>query len=173
MNKKILVLGAVTSLCSLFFTLESSSQNPASATVAFRIAPSLSLSVWGENATGNSLISVYTIPRPTAQERQAGFIEHRKALQLLARGNVPWVLRVHAQEPDMGLSDDGTYRKPVSDLAVRVATGPYVLVMLQDQVITSGSPGEHLLPVDYRVRLGDEHRDGNYRVTLIYTLTSR
>lgn len=171
---KIFVFSAVVSLCTVLLAFDSSSQSSASATVSFRIAPSLSLSVWGENTAGNNLISVYTIPRPTPQQRQAGFIESLKALQLLARSNVPWVLRVRAQEPDMGLSDDGLYRKPVGDLQVRATTrGLYVPVTLHDQAIASGVPGEYLLPVDYRVRLGTEHRDGNYRVTLIYTLTSR
>ncbi len=172
-NKKIFVFSAVASLCSVLLAFDSSSQSSASATVSFRIAPSLSLSVWSETPAGNNLISVYIIPRPTAQERQAGFIERLKALQLLARSNVPWVLRVRAQEPDMGLSDDGLYRKPVGDLQVRATRGLYTPVTLHDQAIASGIPGEYLLPVDYRVRLGTEHRDGNYRVTLIYTLTSR
>jgi hypothetical protein len=169
--KKILVLAAAIGVCSLAFSLESSSQS--SASVTFRIAPMMSLSVWGESPSGNSLASIYTIPRPTAQERQAGFLERENALKLIARSNVPWALRVRASEPDMGLSDDGTYRKPVSDLEVRAAQGAYVPVAVYDQTIARGPIGEYLLSIDYRVRLGSEHRDGNYRVTLIYTLTSR
>lgn len=171
--KKILVLAAVIGVCGLAFSVESSSQSSASATVTFRIAPMMSLSVWGESPSGDSVVSVYTIPRPTAQERQMGFLERLSALKLIARSNVPWALRVRASEPDMGLSDDGTYRKPVSDLEVRAAHSPYVPVTVYDQTIARGPVGEHLLSVDYRVRLGAEHRDGNYRVTLIYTLASQ
>nr|BAL59858.1 hypothetical protein HGMM_OP4C494 [Candidatus Acetothermum autotrophicum] len=160
-------------VCGLALSLESVSQSSASGIVTFRLAPSMSLSVWGESPSGSSLVSVYTIPRPTAQERQAGFLERLNALKLIARSNVPWALRVRAQDPDMGPSDDGTYRKPVSDLEVRAAHGPYVPVTVYDQTIARGPVGEHLIPVDYRVRLEAEHRDGNYRVTLIYTLASR
>jgi hypothetical protein len=85
-------------VCGL--ALEGASQS--SAVVTFRLAPSMSLSVWGESPSGSSLASIYTIPRPTAQERQAGFLERLNALKLIARSNVPWALRVRAQEPDMG-----------------------------------------------------------------------
>jgi len=169
--KKIFIVGTVMAVCGLTLSVESVSQS--SAVVTFRIAPSMSLSVWGENPSGNSLASIYTIPRPTAQERQAGFLERLSALKLIARSNVPWALRVRAQEPDMGLSEDGTYRKPVNDLEVRAAHGPYVPLAVSDQTLAYGPAGEHLLPIDYRVRLGAEHRDGNYRVTVIYTLASR
>jgi hypothetical protein len=167
--KKIFIFAAVMAVCGL--ALEGASQS--SAVVTFRLAPSMSLSVWGESPSGSSLASIYTIPRPTAQERQAGFLERLNALKLIARSNVPWALRVRAQEPDMGLSEDGTYRKPASDLEVRAAHGPYVPLTVSDQTIAYGPAGEHLLPIDYRVRLGAEHRDGNYRVTVIYTLASR
>ncbi len=169
--KKIFIVGTVMAVCGLTLSVESASQS--SAVVTFRIAPSMSLSVWGENPSGNSLASIYTIPRPTAQERQAGFLERLSALKLIARSNVPWALRVRAQEPDMGLSEDGAYRKPVNDLEVRAAHGPYVPLAVSDQTLAYGPAGEHLLPIDYRVRLGAEHRDGNYRVTVIYTLASR
>lgn len=171
--KKILLMCAVIGMCGLAFSLESSSQSSASAAVTFRIAPMMSLSVWGENPSGNSVALIYTIPLPTAQERQAGFLERLNALKLIARSNVLWALRVRASEPDMGLSDDGTYRKPTNDLAVRVAPGPYVPVTVYDQTIARGPQGEHTLSLDYRVRLGAEHRDGTYRVTLIYTLASQ
>lgn len=101
-----------------------------------------------------------------------GFLERLSALKLIARSNVPWALRVRAAAPDMGLSNDGTYRKPASDLEVRAAHGPYVPVTVYDQTIARGPVGEHMLPIDYRVHLGAEHRDGNYHITLIYTLTS-
>ncbi len=170
--KKFVAVAAMIGVCGLAFSLESSSQSSASGTVTFRIAPMMSLSIWGESPSGKSVVSVYTIPQPTAQERQAGFLERLGALKLIARSNVPWALRVRASEPDMGPSDDGTYRKPVSDLAVRAGQGPYVPVAIHDQTLARGPLGEYLLPIDYRVRLGAEHRDGNYRVTLIYTLAS-
>ncbi len=171
--RKTIVLAAAIGVCSLAFSVDSSSQNSAGATVTFRLAPMMSLSVWGESPSGSSVALVYTIPQPTAQERQAGFLERPNALKLIARSNVPWALRVRASEPDMGLSDDGAYRKPVSDLEVRVAQAPYVPVAVYDQTLVRGPGGEHMLSLDYRVRLGAEHRDGTYRVTLIYTLTSQ
>lgn len=170
MKKKILLAAAIMS--SLAFSLESSPQSLASGTATFRIAPLMSLSIWGEDSSGTSVVSVYTIPRPTAQERQAGVLERLNALKLRARSTVPWALHVRASEPDMGLSDDGTYRKPISDLEVRATPAPYVPVATHDQTIARGPSGEYLLLLDYRVRLGAEHRDGNYRVTLIYTLAS-
>ena len=171
--KKIWALVAVMGVCGLALSLESVSQSSASGIVTFRLAPSMSLSVWSESPSGNSLVSVYTIPRPTAQERQAGFLERLNALKLLARSNVPWALRARAQEPDMGFSDDGTYRKPVSDLEVRAAPGPYIPLSVRDQTLTWGPAGEYLIALDYRVRLGPEHRDGTYQVTLIYTISTQ
>ncbi len=170
--KKSLVLAAMIGVCGLVFSLEGSSQSSANAIVTFRIAPLMSLSVWGESPSGSSVASIYTMPHPTAQERQAGFLERLNALKLVVRSNLSWALRVRALEPDMGLSDDGTYRKPVSDLEVRAAPAPYVAVTTHDQAIASGPHGEHRLSLDYRVRLGPEHRNGTYRVTLIYTLAS-
>jgi hypothetical protein len=170
--KKIIAAGVVITLGALGLLQESFPQNSASATVSFRLAPAMSLSVLGTNPQGNSVVSVYTIPRPTEQERQAGFIERLHALTLQARSNAPWALRVRAYEPSMGTSDDGTYRKPVSDFEVRAAPGPYLPLSVNDQTVTRGPSGEHIIVLDYRVQLGPQHRDGTYSVTLIYTITT-
>ncbi|MCS6903141.1 MAG: hypothetical protein NZO41_02545 [Candidatus Bipolaricaulota bacterium] len=128
--------------------------------------------MWGERPDDRELVSLYRIPQPTPQERAAGWIERPGALQLLARSNLPWVLRVRALESEMGISDDGQYRKPVSDLYVR-ARQYYIPISTSDQTITQGASGEFLISMDYRVRVGPEHRDGRYHVTLIYTLSTR
>lgn len=172
MKKKIVIAGVVITLCALGLLQESFSQNSASGRVSFRLAPAMSLSVLGTSPQGNGVVSVYTIPRPTEQERQAGFIERLHALILQARSNAPWALRVRAQEPFMGTSDDGTYRKPVSDFAVRAAPGSYLSLTVDDQTVIRGPAGEQTIALDYRVQLGPQHRDGTYRVTLIYTITT-
>ncbi len=168
--RRLIIITALASCCLLLLVLPSLSQS--SATVAFQIAGYQSLSVWGERTDERETVSLYRIPQPTAQERAAGWIERPSALKLLARSNMPWVLRVRAAETIMGTSDDGQYRKPVSDLYVR-ATSDYISVQTSDQALMTGLPGESLISIDYRVRLGAEHRDGNYQVTLVYTLSTR
>lgn len=170
--KRLSTVAALASCCLLLLALPSLSQSSATATISFQLASYQSLSVWGEHTDEREIISLYRIPQPTAQERAAGWIERPRALQLLARSNMPWVLRVRASETIMGTSDDGQYRKPVSDLYVRAARD-YVSVQTSDQALMAGPLGEFLIPIDYRVRVGSEHRDGNYQVTLVYTLSTR
>ncbi|MCI2430487.1 hypothetical protein LM602_07780 [Candidatus Acetothermia bacterium] len=170
--KRPITVAALAGACLLLLTLPSLSQSSATATVAFQLTGYQSLSVWGERTDARDIISLYRIPQPSPQERAAGWVERPRALQLLARSNLPWVLRVRALEPTMGTSDDGQYRKPVSDLYVRAARN-YIPVSVSDQAITEGPLGEFLIPIDYRVRVGPEHRDGSYQVTLIYTISTR
>lgn len=172
---RTLLTSAVLASSLVLLTLPGVSQSSASATVSFQLASFQSLSVWGERESETHLLSVYTIPRPTAPERAAGWIERPRALQLLARSNVAWALRVRALDATMGTSDDGQYRKPVSDFYVRAAGqgSSYVPVQTKDQTISGGPYGEHLISIDYRIRVGSEHRDGSYQVTLIYTIATR
>ncbi|MCS6936624.1 MAG: hypothetical protein NZ610_08050 [Candidatus Bipolaricaulota bacterium] len=167
--RRPIITAALAGWCSLLLTLPSLSQS--SATVSFQIASYQNLSIWGERSDQREILSLYRIPQPTPQERAAGWIERPKALQLVARSNLRWALRVRSLEPTMGLSDDGQSRKPVSDLYVR--TPQYeVSVSVRDQTIAHGPAGEFLVPIDYRVRLGPDHRDGHYHVTLVYTLST-
>lgn len=169
--RRLIPIAALASFCLLLVS-PSFSQSSATATVSFQVAGYQSLSVWGERTDEREILSLYRIPQPTPQERAAGWIERPRALQLLARSNMPWTLRVRALEPDMGISDDGQYRKPLSDLHVRAAQS-YISVSVRDQRVTEGPSGEFLISLDYRVRVGPEHRDGRYHVTLVYTISTR
>jgi hypothetical protein len=126
----------------------------------------------GLPGSGNSLTSVFTLPNPTPSDLAQGYIERERAVRLIARSNVPWAVRVHATENSMGQSFDGTYQLPVSALHVRTQDAHYLAVSTQDQVIARGQAGHYELNVDYKVMLDPSFKPGNYRVTLVYTISS-
>lgn len=141
--------------------------------VAFRVNPFQTLSL-GSGPAGRTLSAAVTVPRPTAQDLSRGYVELPGALKLQVRSNVPWTVKVRTDDPDMGTSFDGTFTKPISDLQVRVAGGPYLTLSRQDQVLAEGPWGTFAFEVDYRVLFDPQtHRDGDYRVNVIYTLSTR
>ncbi len=124
---------------------------------------------------GASVSSPFVIPNPTPEDLERGYVERLGAVTLLARSNVPWLIAVRAEDADMGTSFDGSVTKPITDFQVRASgQGRYLTVQRYDQALTAGPPGEHRVPVDYRVLFDRErHRPGNYRITLVYTISTR
>lgn len=142
--------------------------------VGWRVLGTQMLSILGSDGPeGPSVASTFVIPQPTAEDLQRGYIERRRALVLVARSNMPWTISVRTDDENMGRSFDGTYVKPITDLLVRAEGGSYVTIGHRDQAITDGPPGEHQVGVDYRVLFDPKtHRDGNYHITVIYTIST-
>jgi len=139
--------------------------------VSWTVLPFQSLTIGGLT-DGTSFTTRYDLPKPDASDFAAGFIEDDGVLVLNAASNIPWTVKVHAVEPDMGTSYDGSYTKPISDFMVRADGGSFFSISTFDQVLASGTRGSYLLSVDYRVKVEEEtHKDGDYGLTLIYTIT--
>ncbi len=142
--------------------------------VRWRILPFQSLTVEGVAGFGTRVLDHHTIRRPTAADFAVGFIKEEGALILIAASNIPWTVSVRAIEADMGRSDDGTYVKPLSAFSLRANGDPFFVVTRFDQILATGVAGRHRLEIDYRVEVEREsHREGDYGVTLVYTITGK
>jgi hypothetical protein len=137
--------------------------------IGWQVVPFQSLSI--SNASAKTVSDTFIIPQPTPQDLKRGYIEKENAIVLIAKSNVNWVINVRTPNSDMGVSFDGTYVKPISDFQLR-AGGSYLTVSYHDQMLAKGPHGEHEIGVNYKVLFGEDHRDGNYKITLIYTITT-
>lgn len=164
-------------IVTLIFILSTSlaladSGGSVSARVTWVIVPFQSLTIAGQHDGGDGVSDHFTLPPPTQADLARGCVERDAALVLQATSNVPWTVKVHAIETDMGASTDGSTRKPLSDFLLRVGDGAYLALSPFDQTLASGSAGSTLLSVDYRVNVDPQtYVKGDYGVTLIYTIT--
>ena len=167
----VLLIGAVLSLLTIGAFAASRS---VTVTVSWRILPFQSLTIAGKGGAGTSVVSHFDLRQPTAADLAAGYIEDDDALTLVAASNIPWTVQVHAIEPNMGKSNDGTYVKPLSDFLLRVNGGRFFSIAQFDQPVASGERGVYKLTLDYRVKLDPtSYRPGNYGLTLVYTITGK
>ena len=165
------------SLLILLLTAISSSAFASGTTVTVEISwtvlPFQSLSIAGDDSGDATVYSRFDLRQPTEADFAVGYIEECSALTLNAASNIPWTIKVHALESDMGASDDGTYIKPLTDFSLRSNGGPYSSVAGCDQTLARGDTGEHTLVIDYKVDTEKEtHKGGDYGLTLVYTITS-
>jgi len=166
-------LGSLTLgiLASLVVTIWAG--NDARTTVAFHVAPYQTLSLNGGTA-GTRAVSSVQVPDPTGHDLAHGHVDILGAVTLKVRSNAPWVVHVRSLDANMGLSRDGTYTKPLSHFQLRVGDGPYVAVDTADKRLLRGAHGHFAFDVDYRIEFDSEtHRDGDYALDLVYTITSR
>ncbi len=144
----------------------------ATVTVTWRILPFQSLTVVGSATPETSVISRFNLKQPTAADFAAGYIEQDGALTLVAASNIPWTVNVHALEPNMGTSTDGSYVKPLSDFLVRANGGTFIPISQFDQPLAHGQRGAYRLTIDYRVKLNPvAYKPGDYGLTVVYTIT--
>ncbi len=142
--------------------------------VSWTVLPFQSLTIAGSADTDTTVVSHYVLPQPTESDFAVGYIEEEGALSLIAASNIPWTVRVHALEPNMGMSDDGTYVKPLSDFSLRANGSPYFSITSFDQTLASGGVGAHPLIIDYKVKTEKEsYKSGDYGLTLVYTITGK
>jgi len=170
---KYAVLGSLPLAILILLAATLWAGNDARTAVAFRVAPFQTLSLNG-GTTGSSAVSTVRVPEPTARDLARGHVDMPEALALSVRSNAPWVVQVRSLHANMGLSHDRTYTKPLSDFQLRVGQGPYVGVDTTDQRLLQGAHGRFAFDVDYRVKFDPKtHRDGDYALDLVYTITSR
>lgn len=165
------------SLLILLLTAISSSAFASGTTVTVEISwtvlPFQSLSIAGDDSGDATVYSRFDLRQPTEADFAVGYIEECSALTLNAASNIPWTVKVHALESDMGTSDDGTYIKPLTDFSLRSNGGPYSSITGCDRTLAGGDTGEHTLVIDYKVDTEKEtHKGGDYGLTLVYTITS-
>ena len=142
--------------------------------VGFEILPFQQLSISGGRSAGNTAVSTVRLPQPSAADLTRGYIELPNAVNLAVRSNIPWAVTVRTDDANMGQSFDGSYTKPVSDFQLRVGNGAYTPISQRNQVLLQGSYGQHNFNVDYRTLFDPStYRQGNYQVTVIYTIVSR
>lgn len=140
--------------------------------VSWTVLPFLSLSIAGEQNGDATVYSRFDLRRPTEADFAVGYIEQPSALTLTAASNTSWTVKVHTLESDMGTSDDGIYTKPLTDFSLCANGGPYSSITGFDQTLASGDAGKHTLVIDYKVATEEEtHKDGDYGLTLVYTIT--
>ncbi|MCD5415664.1 hypothetical protein LR032_00925 [Candidatus Bipolaricaulota bacterium] len=140
--------------------------------VSWRILPFQSLTIDGAAGSGTRVVNHHALRQPTESDFAVGFIEVEGALTLIAASNIPWTVSVRAVEADMGRSDDGTFVKHLSAFSLRANGAPFFVITQFDQLLASGVAGRHRLTIDYRVELdGESHREGDYGLTLVYTIT--
>lgn len=141
--------------------------------VSWTVLPFQSLSIAGDGSGDAAVYSRFDLRQPTEADFAVGYIEVQSALTLKTASNIPWTVKVHALESDMGASDDGTYIKPLTDFSLRSNGGQYSSITGFDQTLASGDTGEYTLVIDYKVDTEKEtHKDGDYGLTLVYTITS-
>lgn len=141
--------------------------------VTWTVVPFQSLAIAGDDSSNSTVTSRFDLHQPTEIDFARGYIEKQRALTLVATSNIPWTVKVHAVEPDMGTSDDGAYVKPLSDFSLRANGGSYSSVARFDQLLANGDRGAHTLVIDYKVLTEQEsYKEGGYGLTLVYTITS-
>ncbi len=161
----ILLLAAISSTAF-------ASRTTATVEVSWTVLPFQSLSIAGDSSGDAAVYSRFGLRQPTEADFAVGYVEERSALTLKAASNIPWTVQVHALESNMGSSNDGTYTKPLTDFSLRSNGGSYSSITGFDQTLASGDTGEHTLVIDYKVDTEKEtHRDGDYGLTLVYTIT--
>lgn len=142
--------------------------------VGFEILPFQQLSISGGRSVGNTALSTVQLPQPSAADLARGYIELPHAVSLSVRSNIPWAVTVRTDNANMGQSFDGNYTKPISDFQLRVGNGAFRPITQQNQVLLRGSYGEYNFDVDYRTLFdANIHRQGNYQLTVVYTIVSR
>ena len=157
------------------FALAAGPSSSAAVHVSWTVLPFQSLTIAGSAAaTDASVTNRYDLRKPGADDFATGFIQEDGVLVLKAASNIPWAVKVHAIETDMGTSYDGSYTKPLTDFMLRANGGSFFSVSTSDQVLASGTRGSYQLSVDYRVKVDrDSYKDGDYGLTLVYTITGK
>ena len=176
MKKLLAFVSILAILLGTITILGSAAKDSATVTVGFTVAAHQSLQISSNSSSSNSsstsVESVYTIPDPNNDDLEKGYIKEENALELVASSNIGWEVQVEAKNKYLGTSDNGKYKKPISDLSVR-GKGKFKQVSMDPITIAEGQPGTFNFGVDYKVQYDKtEYEKGNYEASLIYTITS-
>lgn len=140
----------------------------------FGILPFQSLTISGQDADSVGTTSAISFPEPTEEDLQRGYIEKREIIELTVESNVPWALSFYTDAENMGISNDGSYIKPIQHFQVRVDGSRYQGLKNDSQSFLFGTATKKAFAVDYRMLLDREnHSPGSYQATVTYILASR
>jgi len=174
MNKFLTTISVLALFVLTISTIGLAAEDSATVTVGWTINAQQSLSISSNNTLNSSkksVESVYKIPEPDQGDFKRGYIKETNAVELVAASNVDWEVKVEAENEFMGESDEGNFKKPVTDLSVR-GKGDFQKVSTSPTTIAEGEPGEHKFGVDYRVQYDeDEYEAGDYTAELVYTIS--
>lgn len=83
-----------------------------------------------------------------------------------------WTITVRSMQPNLGVSDDGTYIKPLDDLFWKLSDDESWIPMTQEEEeVDYGMEGEGVIYVDYVLTLDWlEDISGNYGAELVFTI---
>lgn len=174
----------LSSLISLVLLLLSSTvqagsvRSESAATVTFEIPYIIQLSIRSSSplvdvtqVDSSTAASTFTLPIPTARDFEVGFIEIVDAVEGSVWSNTDWVLSVSTRATDMGTSHDRTYTKPLSDFLWRADGGSYQAISRTYQTVAIGRK-QQAIGINYKVLFDKKrHRDGDYAITLVYTVS--
>ena len=171
---KIIVLLALIVVTSFYFPPVMASDS-ASHDIEIDIPVIQAMNIKSRSSTGSGekVVTKYNIPEPKKADLNRGYVEKEDAVTLAVTSNVNWKVTVRAKKRYLGTSDDGTYKKPVTDLMIR-CSGNYEPVTTSQTIIAEKGSGVFNLGLDYKTNFDkDEYKPGSYEATLVYTISSR
>lgn len=117
-------------------------------------------------------ISDISIGPVDAEDFVAGGI-YIQAQPVYWESDIPWQITVRAGQSNLGVSDDGTYTKPLSDLYWKLTDDETWNPMTQEEneIEFGWEPGEGVIYIDFALSL-DWMRDiaGDYGAEIIFTI---
>jgi hypothetical protein len=86
-----------------------------------------------------------------------------------------WEITIKSLDADMGLSDDGQYTKPLSDLEWKTSpVGSWTTMTTTDATVKTGAAGSGDFDLDYKIWLSwSSDSAGTYGCTLQFTITAQ
>lgn len=134
----------------------------------------ISLPSWTSAAHADQFVTANRVNLGIAGEEgfMAGYILVPR-LPVFWESDVPWRLTVSSFSPDLGLSNDASYNKPLEDLQWKISEEQVWQPLSQDaeELIWSSETGSGVIYIDVMVQL-DWLRDtpGDYHADIILTI---
>lgn len=142
-------------------------------TVKIPVIQAMRIETVDSTSSGKKIVTKYDIPEPSDGDLSSGYLEEEDVAMLAVTSNVNWKVTVRSSGRYLGTSNDGTYKKPVTDLMVG-SSGQYSQVTTTPKTIVEEDPGVFNLGLDYKVQYDkSEYKPGSYEATLVYTISSR
>ncbi len=134
----------------------------------------ISLPIWTSAAYADQFVTANRINLGIAGEEEfmAGYVMVPR-LPVFWESDVPWRLTVSSFSPDLGLSDDASYIKPLEDLQWKISEEQVWLPLSQDaeEVIWGTETGSGVIYIDVMVQLDWlEDTPGDYHADIILTI---
>lgn len=175
LGRKVIISLAIT-IALLLGSIPTLASDTASRKIVIKIRATLKMSITsgGRTVSGEKVVTRYDIPELTDRELNQWYVEKEDAASLAISGNVNWKVAVRSEEPTLGISEDGEYEKPVSDLMVRCSGNSfgYQSVSTSPSTIFEGGKGTYNRGLDYKTEFDKaQYKPGFYEATLIYTIT--